>query len=105
MRARAVIVTIALTMAAAGSCPASEPRPTADQQGEKILHRYRPTRAVPEGRRHHGDRRPRKGPLRPPPEPHDHSELVERLGDASISYLRIYWRGGISGTSEVVSLI
>lgn len=101
MRSHARLATLALAVGLIGTAIAEEPRPSADLQGEKILHCYRQTARFEKAVAIAEADVLAKGRFGRSPEPHDRRALVERYGEASISYLRIYWRGGISGASHV----
>lgn len=101
MHSVAKVAILLLVIGLTGTCLAQESRPSADPQGEKILHCYRPTARFERAVAIVEADVLTKGRFGRPPAPHDHRALTERFGEASISYLRIYWRGGVSGASNV----
>ncbi|WP_333825038.1 hypothetical protein [Pinisolibacter sp.] len=101
MRSLATVTALASILVWIGASVAEEPRPPNDIQGEKILHCYRPTGHFEKAVAIAETDVLVKGRFGRSREPHDRRALVERHGAATISYLRIYWRGGISGASYV----
>lgn len=97
---RSALISVAV-LATAFPAPAQEPRVSSDAIGRSVLRCYRPTAtfdhavAITEtdvlAKGRHGLVRA----------PGDRRALVERFGEASIAYIRIYWRGGVSGASHV----